>query len=84
MISEEQKKKYEQAADKYVEQFLPHVDTTGHWLGFQAGAEHVYDSVYDSAWNAAIEAVTSMIKAGPEQVYIHSGKIYDELQKLRK
>ena len=27
----------EQMADEYIKQFLPHVDTTGHWIGFQAG-----------------------------------------------
>jgi len=27
----------EQFADNYVAQYLPHVDTTGHWVGFQDG-----------------------------------------------
>jgi hypothetical protein len=27
----------EQFADNYVAQYLPHVDTTGHWIGFQDG-----------------------------------------------
>jgi hypothetical protein len=27
----------EQFADNYVAQYLPHVDTTGHWIGFQEG-----------------------------------------------
>jgi hypothetical protein len=27
----------EQFADNYVAQYLPHVDTTGHWIGFQQG-----------------------------------------------
>jgi hypothetical protein len=27
----------ENQADEYIKQYLPYVDTTGHWLGFQDG-----------------------------------------------
>lgn len=30
-------------ADEYIKQYLPHVDTTGHWIGFQDGFQKALD-----------------------------------------
>jgi hypothetical protein len=36
-LPEHTKQSIENQADEYIKQYLPYVDTTGHWLGFQDG-----------------------------------------------
>lgn len=57
MSDKETKERIERDASEYIKQYLPHVNTTGHWLGYIDGAE----SERQKAWNEAIDAVKDML-----------------------
>jgi hypothetical protein len=46
--------KLQEYADNYVAQYLPHVDTTGHWLGFQDGYKKAIQDIKISLITAGI------------------------------
>jgi hypothetical protein len=38
----------EQMADNYISQFLPHINTTGHWIGYQEGYKKaIFDILHE-------------------------------------
>ena len=68
-MTESDKTRIETAADEYVKQFLPYVDTTGHWIGFIDGAH----AEHTRAWNAAVDECITKIDDLIDQEYLELG-----------
>lgn len=90
-MTEEEKKKYQEAARKYVKG-SEKIKQLAAINGFIAGTEHAhpegykvgYRDGYDIGWNDAIEACAKIAWTYRHQTGTLSATLNDELQKLRK
>lgn len=65
MTKEETVKRIEEDATEYCKQYLPYVETTGHWLGFQDGAKSERNKTLDEAI-AALEQHQQKVGTGDD------------------